>query len=98
MCGFITNSGTVYYVDSVNKLFSGGKFKNPVQYTSLSAVIGSKATIVLAQLATGSVLWLMRFSAFILNVPSSVVAWTMKAPQSFSTFTFSLSRPSGEIR
>lgn len=48
MCGFITNSGTVYYVDSVNKLFSGGKFKNPVQYTSLSAVIGSKATIVLA--------------------------------------------------
>lgn len=48
MCGFIMNSGTVYYVDSRNKLFSGGKFKNPVQYTSLSAVIGSKATIVLA--------------------------------------------------
>lgn len=48
MCGFITNSGTIYYVDSANRMFSGGKFKNPVQYTSLSAIIGSKATIVLA--------------------------------------------------
>lgn len=48
MWGFITNSGTIYYVDSVNRMFSGGKFKNPVQYTSLSAIIGSKATIVLA--------------------------------------------------
>lgn len=47
MCGFITNSGTMYYLDSANRLFSGGKFKTPVSYVSASAIIGSKATIVL---------------------------------------------------
>lgn len=47
MCGFITNSGTIYYLDSKNRLFSGGKFKTPVAYTSASAIIGNKATIVL---------------------------------------------------
>ena len=43
MCGFITNSGTMYYLDSANRLFSGGKFKTPVTYVSANVIIGCKA-------------------------------------------------------
>lgn len=41
MCGFITSSSTTYYIDSVNKTFCGGKFKNPVIFTSAN-IIGNK--------------------------------------------------------
>lgn len=30
---FMTKSGTTYYLDTINKMFCGGKFKNPVPYT-----------------------------------------------------------------
>lgn len=46
MCGFITSSGTTYYIDSVNKTFCGGKFKNPVIFTSAN-IIGNKGIITL---------------------------------------------------
>jgi hypothetical protein len=42
MCGFITSSGTTYYIDSVNKTFCGCKFKNPVIFTSANIIIGNK--------------------------------------------------------
>lgn len=47
MCGFITSSGTTYYIDSVNKTFCGGKFKNPVIFTSTNIIIGNKGIITL---------------------------------------------------
>lgn len=47
MCGFITSSGTTYYIDSVNKTFCGGKFKNPVIFTSSNIIIGNKGIITL---------------------------------------------------
>lgn len=47
MCGFITSSGTTYYIDSVNKTFCGGKFKNPVIFTSDNIIIGNKGIITL---------------------------------------------------
>lgn len=47
MCGFITSSGTTYYIDSVNKTFCGGKFKNTVIFTSANIIIGNKGIITL---------------------------------------------------
>lgn len=47
MCGFITSSGTTYYIDSVNKTFCGGKFKNQVIFTSANIIIGNKGIITL---------------------------------------------------
>lgn len=47
MCGFITSSSTTYYIDSVNKTFCGGKFKNPVIFTSANIIIGNKGIITL---------------------------------------------------
>lgn len=47
MCGFITSSGTTYYIDSVNKTFCGGKFKNPVIFTSANIIIDNKGIITL---------------------------------------------------
>lgn len=48
MIGFQTASGSIYYVDSKNKLVCGGVIGNNwIPYTSLSALIGSNATIVL---------------------------------------------------
>lgn len=48
MCGFITSSGTTYYIDRVNKTFCGGKFKNPVIFTSANIIIiGNKGIITL---------------------------------------------------
>lgn len=61
MCGFITNSGTMYYLDSVNRLFSGGKFKTPVSYVSANAIIGNKATIVLIDGRVVTTSTVMRF-------------------------------------
>lgn len=42
MVGFITNSGTKYYVNERTKTIVGGKFKKPQQYSFGSAVIGEK--------------------------------------------------------
>lgn len=47
MCGFITSSGTTYYIDSVNKTFYDGKFKNPVIFTSANIIIDNKGIITL---------------------------------------------------
>lgn len=47
MCGFITSSGTTYYIDSVNKTFCGGKFKNLVIFTSANIITGNKGIITL---------------------------------------------------
>lgn len=48
MNGFQTASGSVYYVDSINKLVSGGTLGSTwIPYVSLSAIIGCNATIVL---------------------------------------------------
>jgi hypothetical protein len=33
MCGFITSSGSTYYVDTQNQLIQGGKLKSPTYYT-----------------------------------------------------------------
>ncbi len=43
MNGFITNSGTRYYVDMVNKEFKGGRYKKPVQWFQFTALIGQHA-------------------------------------------------------
>lgn len=48
MCGFITNNGTVYYIDSVNRQFWGGKFKNKQPYINVSVIIGCQGIINLA--------------------------------------------------
>lgn len=48
MRGFQTSSGSVYYVDGINKLVSGGILGNSlVPFQSLSAITGCNATIVL---------------------------------------------------
>lgn len=48
MSGFQTASGSIYYIDSVNKLVCGGALgDNWIPYVSLSAIIGCNATIVL---------------------------------------------------
>lgn len=44
---FRTKSGTIYTLDTVNHLFYGGKFKNPMQYVNASVIIGCKAQITL---------------------------------------------------
>lgn len=61
MCGFITNSGTMYYLDSANRLFSDGKFKTPVTYVSASVIIGCKAQIVLADRRVVTTSTVMRY-------------------------------------
>lgn len=48
MTGFRTKSGTVYYINQQQKLFCGGKFKNPQSYVTLQAIIGAPAIIHLA--------------------------------------------------
>lgn len=48
MSGFKTNTGTKYYLDTVNMLFSGGKYKNPVKYLSAYCMIGMAGVIYLA--------------------------------------------------
>ena len=53
MAGFITVTGTVYYVDRVNNLITGGEIINPTPYTTLSALIGAPAIIYLV---TGQVI------------------------------------------
>lgn len=48
MRGFQTSSGSVYYVDEVNRLESGGILGNSlVPLQSLSAITGCNATTVL---------------------------------------------------
>lgn len=48
MIGFMTQSGSVYYVDRVNKLVCGGSLGNNwIPYTNLSAIIGVRGRIVL---------------------------------------------------
>lgn len=42
---FITKSGTMYYLDTVNRRFSGGKFKNWIPYSNALVIIGSRAKI-----------------------------------------------------
>lgn len=45
MCGFITASGTKYFIDVQSQLISGGKLKNPVHYTYCSGlIIGCRPT------------------------------------------------------
>lgn len=62
MTGFRTKSGTVYYVNQQQKVFCGGKFKNPQPYVSLQAIIGAKAII---RLADGRVVQTSEVQAYI---------------------------------
>ena len=48
MVGFRTKSGTIYYINQQERLFYGGKYKNPVPYVSLHALIGMRAQVILA--------------------------------------------------
>lgn len=45
---FRTKSGSIYVLDTVNKLFYGGKFKNPMSYVQAQVIIGCKALIQLS--------------------------------------------------
>lgn len=47
MNGFYTKSGTIYYIDSVNKLVWGGKIISPVLFVTLRAIIGTRGRIQL---------------------------------------------------
>lgn len=42
---FLTKSGTLYYLDTVNKMFAGGKFKSWIPYHNAVVIIGLPATI-----------------------------------------------------
>ena len=48
MVGFITKTGTTYYINQQERLFYGGKFRNPVPYVNIQAIIGTPAIIYLA--------------------------------------------------
>lgn len=47
MNGFYTKSGTIYYIDNVNKLVWGGKIISPVPFVTLRATIGTRGRIQL---------------------------------------------------
>lgn len=53
MVGFVTSSETEYYLDQVNKLFYGGKYKNWTPYCDLSIICGCNGYI---RLLNGDVL------------------------------------------
>lgn len=62
MVGFRTVTGSVYYVNQQQRLFYGGKFKNPQPYVALQAVIGTPAII---QLVDGRVIKTSNVQAYI---------------------------------
>lgn len=47
MNGFYTKSGTIYYIDNVNKLVWDGKIISPVPFVTLRAIIGTRGRIQL---------------------------------------------------
>lgn len=47
MNGFYTKSGTIYYIDNVNKLVWGGKIISPVPFVTLRTIIGTRGRIQL---------------------------------------------------
>jgi len=42
---FKTNTGCIYYVDTENKIISGGVFDVPCQFLCLTAYVGSMAQV-----------------------------------------------------
>lgn len=53
MIGFVTASGTHYYINQLGKFFFTDKNPQPISYIDLSAIIGDNAYI---RLIDGSVL------------------------------------------
>ena len=53
MVGFVTASGTHYYINQTGRFFFTDKNPQPISYTDLSALIGDNAYI---RLIDGSVL------------------------------------------
>lgn len=47
MNGFITNSGSIYYVNNRKKVIFGGKLTSPVQYSNLLCMVGGSAHVYL---------------------------------------------------
>lgn len=43
MHGFVTNSGTKYYVNSSTNEFVGGKYKKPVRFSTYTVEFGRNA-------------------------------------------------------
>ena len=47
MVGFITNSGTKYYINEVDKTIWGGRIKSPKRYVDCSVMIGCNGIFIL---------------------------------------------------
>ena len=48
MVGFITNSGTKYYINESERTIIGGRFKTQQSYIAGSAIVGEKGIFHLA--------------------------------------------------